>query len=90
MFCSTVSHGKTPYSWNITPRSGPGPVISRPSSVTRPDVGLTKPAAMFISVVLPQPDGPTSAMKSPWLMEKLMSLTTSSMPPSVGNCIDTF
>ncbi len=25
MFCFTVSHGNTPYSWKMTPRSGRGP-----------------------------------------------------------------
>ena len=39
----TVSHGKTPYSWKITPRSGPGPATGLPSSSTRPGVGFTKP-----------------------------------------------
>ena len=58
MFCSTVSQGKTPYSWKITPRSGPGPATGWPSSSTWPAVGCTNPATMFIIVVLPQPDGP--------------------------------
>ena len=26
MLSRTVSHGKTPYSWKMTPRSGPGPL----------------------------------------------------------------
>ena len=65
MFCSTVSHGKTPYSWKITPRSGPGPVISRPAEVTRPALGRASPAASFNSEVLPQPDGPSSDRNSP-------------------------
>ena len=37
MFCRTVSHGKTPYSWKMTPRSGPGPSIGLPSSRTLPE-----------------------------------------------------
>ena len=36
MLPRTVSHGKTPYSWKITPRSGPGPATGWPSSRTRP------------------------------------------------------
>ena len=44
MLCLTVSHGKTPYSWKITPRSGPGPATGLPSSSTFPLDGVTKPA----------------------------------------------
>ena len=33
---STVSQGNTPYSWKITPRSGPGPATGLPSSSTLP------------------------------------------------------
>ena len=34
MLPRTVSHGKTPYSWKITPRSGPGPSTGASSSRT--------------------------------------------------------
>src|SRR5438094_117674 len=57
MFSRAVSHGKTPYSWKITPRSGPGPVTGSPLNNTRPAVGFWKPASMLIIEVLPQPDG---------------------------------
>ena len=90
MFCSTVSQGKTPYSWKITPRSRPGPAMGRLSSVTRPAVGCTKPAMMFISVVLPQPEGPTMQMKSfSWTLKDTSS-TTRSGPWSVGKSTETF
>ena len=46
------------------PRSAPGPVTSRPSSVTRPLVGRSRPATMRSSVDLPQPEGPRMVTKS--------------------------
>ena len=68
MFSLTVSQGKTPYSWKMTPRSGPGPCTGCPSNSTLPVVGFWKPASILIIVVLPQPEGPITAMKSPSLM----------------------
>src|SRR5438034_1227657 len=53
---ATVSHGKSTYSWKTTPRSAPGPLMARPSTSTRPDVGGRKPATMLRSVDLPQPE----------------------------------
>src|SRR5215218_5705967 len=38
---------------------------SCPASTTRPSSGVSKPASMRRSVVLPQPDGPSSAKNSP-------------------------
>jgi hypothetical protein len=40
--------------------------MGRPSSSTAPPVGCTKPATMFIIVVLPQPEGPMIETNSPW------------------------
>src|SRR5262245_41560755 len=51
-----------------------------PSITTDPASGAMKPAIMFISVVLPQPDGPTIATISPSRTEKLTSATTGSRP----------
>ena len=39
--------------------------MSWPSMITWPAVGISKPASMRSSVVLPQPDGPSSAKNSP-------------------------
>ena len=39
-----------------------------PSSRTLPLVGFMKPGHMLIMVVLPQPEGPITATKSPSLM----------------------
>src|SRR5690348_11581452 len=89
MFSRTVSHGNTPYSWKMTPRSGPGPAIARPSSSTRPCVGATKPATMFNIVVLPHPDGPMTATNSPSRMSYDTSSTTRIGPRAEANSIDT-
>src|SRR6476620_3717416 len=78
MLPRTVSHGKTPYSWKITPRSGPGPFTGSWSSRTWPRVGLTKPPTMLISVVLPQPDVPMMETNSP----RRTSRSTPSTPTS--------
>ena len=47
--------------------------MSWPSTVTVPDVALTMPQMMLISVVLPAPLGPSSANISPRRMSRLMS-----------------
>src|SRR5688572_9889248 len=60
----TVSQGNSAYSWKTTPRSGAGPVTGRPSTRTVPVVGARKPATMFSSVDLPQPDGPSRQTSS--------------------------
>ena len=52
-----------------------GPATSRPSTTTVPCVGGRKPVQSFMNVDLPQPDGPTIAMKSPSSMRKVMSST---------------
>ena len=43
----------------------PSVVISVPWIVTDPDVGLSSPARMCISVDLPEPDGPMTAVALP-------------------------
>ncbi len=53
------------------PRSWPQPVISRPSTVTRPPLAVSSPMAMRSAVVLPQPEGPISATISPSRTVKL-------------------
>src|SRR6185437_3063550 len=74
----------------MTPRSGPGPVIGLPSSSTLPRVGRTKPATMFIIVVLPQPDGPITATNSPSAIGYDTSSTTRSRPCFDGYSIETW
>ena len=50
--------------WNtcaMLRRSGERSVTSRSSKRMRPSVGVSRPDMMLSSVVLPQPDGPSSA-----------------------------
>jgi len=44
---------------------GVRPVTSTPSNFTLPCEGLTRPETMLSSVVLPQPEGPSSAYAPP-------------------------
>src|SRR6218665_981501 len=46
------------------PRPGPGRVPTPLSTIPQPPVGCSRPAAMRMQVVLPQPDGPTMATNS--------------------------
>src|SRR6185312_4385938 len=67
----------------MTPRSGPGPTIARSSIVTRPDVGDARPARRFSTVVLPQPDGPTITMNSPWRTSSVRLATATVASPAL-------
>jgi len=50
---------------------------SSPSSSTRPDVAVSNPASSLSRVVLPQPDGPSSAKNSPaWMSRSTPSSAT--------------
>src|ERR1700741_2016317 len=60
---------------------GLGPGCSAPAPRTAPRSARSKPAMMFISVDLPQPDGPTIATNSPSSMLKLTSSMTGSARP---------
>ena len=40
-FSFTVFQGNSEYCWNTMPRSGPGPVMSSPSTRTSPLCGVT-------------------------------------------------
>src|SRR5579864_3834601 len=64
IFSCTVFQGNSANCWNTTARSGPGFVTERPPTVTVPEVGNSRPAAIRRHVVLPHPDGPTSATNS--------------------------
>ncbi len=55
-------------------------LMSSPSSRMRPSVGVSKPASMRSSVVLPQPDGPSSAKNSPCAMSSDRPSTAVSAP----------
>src|SRR6218665_3207053 len=64
MLSQTVFQGKSANCWNPTARSGPGRVTTSLSTITQPPVGCSRPAAMRMQVVLPQPNGPTKATNS--------------------------
>src|ERR1700684_1533449 len=58
----------------------------RPATNTWPSVALSVPATSFRIVDLPQPEGPTSATNSPWLMRKegsASAVTWFFAPPNV-------
>src|SRR5471032_914899 len=57
---------------------GLGPCRTAPSMRTSPSLACSKPAMIFISVDLPQPDGPTMATNSPSAMSRLTPPTTGS------------
>ncbi len=77
MFCSTVSHGKSPPCWKTYPLLGDGPVILSPSKSSSPDCGTSSPAMSLSSVVFPQPDAPIMETNSPFSTERLTSLNAS-------------
>ena len=49
-----------------------GPVTGCPSIRILPMDGMRSPVVSFMNVDLPQPDGPTMAMNSPWRTCRLM------------------
>ncbi len=68
MFFSTVMCGNSAYDWNImlTGRSyGAMALMSWPSIRILPAVGVSNPASMRSSVVLPEPDPPSRQKISP-------------------------
>ena len=71
--------GHSAYDWNImaVPRfSGGSRRMSRPSTRMRPACGVTNPAIDRNSVVLPQPDEPSSATSSPRATSSVTSDST--------------
>src|SRR5215510_8457661 len=77
---NTVRQGKRLSFWNTKPRSPPGPRTARPSSATSPELAGSRPATMRRNVVLPQPEGPTTAMNSPRSTARLMSCSACNSP----------
>src|ERR1700710_446916 len=63
---------------------GLGPRVGTPSTSTLPSSGRSKPEMMFISVDLPQPDGPTIATNSPSATDSVNPSTTGRRPASVS------
>ena len=79
-FSRTVSHGNTEPCCEIRIPRGSGLQRGTPSMTIAPASGLTKPAIMFMSVVLPQPEGPMMATDSPSRIVKLTSSITARRP----------
>ena len=74
MFSSAVSIGRRLKNWKTKPMwrrrsfvrsESSSVVISVPAISTEPEVGLSSPARMCISVDLPDPDGPMTAVSRP-------------------------
>ena len=55
-------------------------VTSRPPTETVPDVASSSPAKMRSAVVLPQPDGPSSATNSPGSMCRVSPSSARTVP----------
>src|SRR6187431_3361670 len=77
MFSLASSIGRRLKNWKTKPMCSrrsfvralsPRVVISWPASCTPPDVGLSRPARMCISVDFPEPDGPITAVALPGAM----------------------
>ena len=65
----------------LTGRScGGTPVMSWPSMKMRPASGVSKPASMRSSVVLPQPEPPSSANISPRAISRSTPSTAATAP----------
>ena len=88
----TVRVGSSWKNWKITPTVRPRhcatrlsdrPVRFVPPMTTDPDVGRSMPVIMFISVDLPEPDRPTTAMNSPASTWTLTDLRARNGPASV-------
>ncbi len=56
------------------------PSIGWPSTEIEPEVGLSKPAIILSSVVLPQPEGPSSEKNSPSRMVSDASSSALNVP----------
>src|ERR1700751_1489875 len=56
------------------------PDISLPSTSTTPESAVSKPARMRSAVVLPQPDGPSSATSSPGAMSRVSASSARTVP----------
>ncbi len=77
MFSAAVSIGSRLKNWKMKPMwsrrrsvssASSMPVMSTPATVTCPEVGWSRPARMCMSVDLPEPDGPMTAVRRPSAM----------------------
>src|SRR3954453_15144311 len=89
----TDAHGinERPYSWKTSAISSGGSETRRPRRIVSPRVGRKSPATHFSSVVLPQPDGPTTQTNSPSstpnVTSRRASVAFSSAPSVFARCV---
>src|SRR5882724_574238 len=77
----TVSQGSSAWLWKITARSRLGPSIAWLSTITAPADGVSSPARMLSTVVLPQPEWPMMQENSPRPIDSQRSSNTVVLPP---------
>jgi hypothetical protein len=77
---SVVRQGSSVGAWNAMPAKLTGRVTGEPATATEPACGNCRPVTSFISVDLPQPDGPTTAANSPWPTAMSSFSTASGVP----------
>ena len=77
MFFSMVRQGNNSSFWSMYPKVTPSRTVILPAE------GLMSPAARERMVVLPQPEGPMTAMNSPCPTEKVRSLRAAVSPCGV-------
>jgi hypothetical protein len=80
MLSSTLRQGSSTALWNTMPTSFCGPLMGLPASVSVPPLMGSRPATIFSSVLLPQPEGPTTETNSPSRMAKSSGLSDSTGP----------
>ena len=83
MLSITRRHGSSSAFWKTMPTSVCGPSTLRPDSSSSPPDDGSSPAIIFISVLLPQPEGPTTATNSPAWMVKSSGRSVSTSPSCV-------
>src|SRR5712691_767696 len=81
----TVRQGSSAWLWKITARSSDGPTIAWLSTTTTPSEGSSRPAKIFSTVVLPQPEWPMTQTNWPRAIENhRFSNTVDTLPPASG------
>src|SRR5262249_27328772 len=81
--CTMRRHGSSRSFCSMKPTVGFGPSTATPLSRMRPSLGRSRPATRLRIVLLPQPDGPTTATNSPARTSRLTrSMATSGDTPS--------
>ncbi len=83
MFCATVMFGYSALLWKTIAMSRSllgSQVTSRPPMEMLPAVGVSRPAIILSSVLLPQPEAPTRIKNSPASISMSMPLRMRTLP----------